>query len=310
MIRQSAFTGTGRLLKGNLHCHTTRSDGDGIPAEVIALYEQNGYDFLSLTDHRVYNLVNHLPGSRLTIIPGMEMDYNIAPKHPIHCFHTVWIGPEAPQNPYGQDQRFEGGMVLADQQELQPHLDRAHADRQLTIYCHPQWSGTFVREFEQLQGNFALELWNSISAINHGCDTNNGFLWDELLMQGKRIYGVASDDGHEMRHHCHGWVRVNSRNTVADILAALENGAFYASTGPEIQDFYIDDEGVGHLRCSPCALIRFICGARIMHRLYDPAGALTEAKTEFSLPDYFPYLRAEVTDRDGRVAWTNPIFLK
>ena len=310
MIRQSAFTGTQPLLKGNLHTHTTRSDGKGTPSEVIALYEKNGYDFLALTDHRVYNLKNHLEGSRITIIPGMEMDYNIAPIHPIHCFHTVWIGPDAGKNPYCQDQRFQGGMELKDQYALQPHLDQAHADHQLTIYCHPQWSGTFVREFENLQGNFAFELWNSISAINHGCDTNNGFLWDEMLMQGKRIYGVASDDGHDMSHHCHGWVRVKAPNTVDGILTALQNGDFYASTGPEIFDFYIDDEGVGRLRCSPCAQIRFICGARIMHRLHDPAGALTEAATAYSLPDYFPYLRAEVMDKDGRVAWTNPIFLK
>ena len=153
MIRQSAFTEKAYMLNGGLHCHTTRSDGKGTPEAVIALHEENGYDFLALTDHRIYNFKNYLPGSRLTIIPGMEMDWNIAPKHPIHCFHIVFLGREKPNNPYEQDQRFEGGIEISGQEELQPYLDQAHADGQLTFYCHPQWSSTFVREFECLQGN-------------------------------------------------------------------------------------------------------------------------------------------------------------
>ena len=47
-----------RPLKGALHCHTTRSDGKGTPEEVIRLHAQNGYDFMALTDHRIYNYQN------------------------------------------------------------------------------------------------------------------------------------------------------------------------------------------------------------------------------------------------------------
>ena len=35
MIRQAAFTGKMPLLKGALHCHTTRSDGKGTPEETL-----------------------------------------------------------------------------------------------------------------------------------------------------------------------------------------------------------------------------------------------------------------------------------
>ena len=35
LIRQNAFDGKERMLKGALHCHTTRSDGDGTPEEVL-----------------------------------------------------------------------------------------------------------------------------------------------------------------------------------------------------------------------------------------------------------------------------------
>jgi predicted metal-dependent phosphoesterase TrpH len=52
MKQQQAFAGSEKMLKGGLHCHTTRSDGRGTPEEVIRLHHENGYDFLALTDHR------------------------------------------------------------------------------------------------------------------------------------------------------------------------------------------------------------------------------------------------------------------
>ena len=41
-------------FKGNIHTHTTNSDGDSSPDHVSKWYKQNNYDFLVLTDH------NHL----------------------------------------------------------------------------------------------------------------------------------------------------------------------------------------------------------------------------------------------------------
>ena len=42
MTRQAAFTGSAPLLKGGLHCHTTRSDGAMSPEDVIRFHVQNG----------------------------------------------------------------------------------------------------------------------------------------------------------------------------------------------------------------------------------------------------------------------------
>src|SRR6185369_11717508 len=37
--------------KGNLHTHSTRSDGALEPEAVVAAYRKHGYDFIALTDH-------------------------------------------------------------------------------------------------------------------------------------------------------------------------------------------------------------------------------------------------------------------
>src|SRR2546428_5919896 len=38
-------------LRGNLHAHTTYSDGVKTPQDLLAEYEALGYDFLAITDH-------------------------------------------------------------------------------------------------------------------------------------------------------------------------------------------------------------------------------------------------------------------
>ena len=126
-------------------------------------------------------------------------------------------------------------------------------------------------------------------------------------MQGKKIYGVATDDGHPMYHHCKGWVRVNAERNAGAILAALGAGAFYSSCGPEIHDFYVED-GVAVVTCSPCAEIVFRCGQYPCPRISSREGDLT--RHEFALPEYLDYIRAVVRDKEGRRAWTNPIFLR
>jgi histidinol phosphatase-like PHP family hydrolase len=51
MTLLAPFAASGRFYKGNLHTHSTRSDGAREPADVCAAYRDAGYDFLALTDH-------------------------------------------------------------------------------------------------------------------------------------------------------------------------------------------------------------------------------------------------------------------
>ncbi|MBE6552056.1 MAG: hypothetical protein E7665_07965 [Ruminococcaceae bacterium] len=309
LIRQTAFEGSEKLLKGGLHCHTTRSDGRGDPAEVIRLHAKNGYDFLALTDHRFYNYENFAPETAVTIIPGMEYDNTFeANGYGFRCFHSVCIGPAKEDgNGFSQDERVAYDKVFT-QEDYQPILDDIHAKKNLTIYCHPEWSSTPARYFEKLKGNFAMEIWNSGCVLSNDMDMDAAY-WDELLGQGIKIYGVATDDGHSMSHHCNGWVRVRAENKISSILEALENGAFYSSCGPEIYDFYVED-GYAHVKCSPACKIRFHSD-RHPTAIFRGEG-LTDEKLnlESRASMKYDYIRAVVIDAQGRYAWTNPIFLK
>ncbi len=301
MFRQAAFTGDRSLLKGALHCHTTRSDGRGSPEDVIRLHKREGYDFMAITDHRIYNYKNYAPDTDMIILPGMEIDSDINGA-PYPCYHTVVLGP-AEGNPYRQDQRFSFDKI-DNQEQFQKYLDTFQQAGHLTMYCHPEWSQTPVCEFDRLKGNFAMEIWNTGCVLENGLDANAAY-WDDLLMQGQQIYGCAVDDGHPMDQHCKGWVCVNADRNVDAILSALKNGAFYSSCGPEIKDFRIED-GKAVVECSPCAEISFRAGRMPCRSLYSDNADL--CRHECHVPDFLKYIRVTVTDKNGRRAWSNPIF--
>lgn len=308
MIRQQAFGGKEKMLKGGLHSHTTRSDGRDTPEETIRYYHENGYDFLAITDHRRYNYKNFVPEIPITIIPGMEFDNCFEDGKGFRTFHTVCLGPEKDSgNGYEQDDYFDSGTAK-NQEEYQAYLDKIHEKGNMTIYCHPQWSATPPRYFEKLEGDFAMEIWNSGCVMDNDMD-KDAIYWDELLGQGKVIYGVATDDGHYMDQHCKGWVMVNAENNIGSILEALKNGAFYSSCGPEIYDFYVKDEMIV-LECSPVVQIKVQSDMHPTRIVSSPDGTLT--RIEIGLNNYcggYNYIRATVIDKDGKHAWTNPIFL-
>lgn len=307
MKRQEAFINQKMMLKGALHCHTTRSDGDGEPDEVIRLHKENNYDFIALTDHRIYNYKNFAEEVEITIIPGMEFDNTFVRDNGFRTWHQVYIGPDDETNGYSQDEKLPRGDAT-NQEEFQKYLDEAHEKNNLTIYCHPQWSSTPTRYFDKLEGNFAFEIWNSGCAIEDDMDTDNGAYWDELLGMGKKLFAVATDDGHAMYQHCNGWVTVNAENNVKAILEALKNGAFYSSCGPEIKDFYVDDEGVAHIEASECEKIIFQCDKHPSKKFTAKDTPLVKA--ELNLKDDYDYIRVTLVDKNGKKAWTNPIFLK
>lgn len=77
------------LLRGNLHAHTTFSDGVRTPAALVEEYETRGYDFLAITDHEDhYNWVE--PGYQqaldrlrpaLLLFRGIELNFDSLSQH-------------------------------------------------------------------------------------------------------------------------------------------------------------------------------------------------------------------------------------
>lgn len=303
-IHQGAFTGTGPLLKGALHTHTTRSDGEMTPEQLLAEFKKLQYDFVALTDHRKYNKESF--GSSLIIVPGMELDVVFAGTrgNGRHVIHSVCLGP-ADGGDFAQDEHFPS-FDIERPEDFQPTLDEMHRRGCLTMYCHPRWSHTPVHEYMGLRGNFAMELFNTGTALENDIDTDNSLDWETVMDSGNRLFGTAVDDCHTPDQVGCGYVLVNAERNVQSILDALAAGNFYASCGPEIFDFRIEgDQAV--LCCGPADRVSFSCN--LMPQTLVPADSAKPVnEARMTIPHYAKYVRAAVL-RDGKRAWTNPIWL-
>jgi predicted metal-dependent phosphoesterase TrpH len=108
------FAKPGRWHRGNLHTHSTASDGRTTPAEVCAFYRARGYDFISLTDHFLENyqfpITDTTPyrGAGFTTILGAELH---APATSLgDPWHILAVGLPADFAPTGSE---ETGPQLA-----------------------------------------------------------------------------------------------------------------------------------------------------------------------------------------------------
>ena len=309
MKRQQAFMGNEKMLKGNLHCHTTRSDGTVTPEEVVRAYYERGYDFLAITDHHLYNYKNYAPEVPITIIPGMEIGCDIKDDDCLLNFDTLCLGrAKEDGNGFEQDE-YRRVYPESEAQLQEQHFDYVHEKNNITICCHPDLSMTPARYLLNQKGHIAMEIWNSCSAFYFGVNENAAY-WDEVLGQGKCLYGVAVDDNHHRHEIGMGWVMVRAENNTDSILEAIKEGKFYSSCGPEIYDFYVEGN-TAVVTCSPVAKIRATSNNCPLEHFVSKEGNLTKAK--FKLHPYWkrknPYVRITVTDKNGRCAWTNPIFL-
>lgn len=104
------FSETGRWYKGNLHSHTTNSDGKLKPEEAVALYKKYGYHFLCLSEHDHFtDLSAQFDSPEFIILPGLEASAYLFNKEKTgvlktHHIHGI-LGNEAMQQAAG-DQIF------------------------------------------------------------------------------------------------------------------------------------------------------------------------------------------------------------
>ncbi len=297
---QAPFDKPGRFYRGNLHTHSTESDGTLTPDEVVALYRRQGYDFISVTDHHAprwnYQITDtrHLRSDDFTTIIGAELHTpGLATGLPWHLL-AVGLPPELP----GMDGNETGPDLAA----------RAAATGAFIGIAHPAWYSLRLEEARSIKVAHAIEVYNETCSLLNDRGESWSFA-DMLLAEGWRLTGFGADDLHMTlpdRPDAFGawvWVRSPTLEPVA-LVDALKAGDYYTSQGPEIHDIQIDGDEVS-ISCSPAASI-YATGVATR-----AASAHGDGFTEARLPlDLFmdAYFRVTVIDAAGKRAWSNPIW--
>lgn len=297
-----AFNVPGAFFKGNLHTHSTRSDGRVAPEDVCRRYREKGYDFLCLSDHflRVYDFpVTDTTGYRtegFTTILGAELHARATSFGEL--WHILAVGLPPDFAPTADD---ETGVALAD---------RALAAGAFVAIAHPEWYGLTLEDGLSIRNAHAVEVYNHTSHV-HATRGGGSYFLDALLSVGRRINALACDDTHwnipgdENRDAFGGWVMVKAAANEPDLLvAALKAGHYYSTQGPSILAMRQDGNDLV-VETSPANQI-VLAGANSLN-LHASGFGITEAR--FSLDRFAgKWARLTVLDAEGKTAWSNPMW--
>nr|WP_103334176.1 CehA/McbA family metallohydrolase [Pseudotabrizicola formosa] len=305
-MRPSAFSTAGRFWRGNLHTHSTRSDGVLPPEEVCRRYRAEGYDFLALTDHFVgcydFPIVDTLPyrTEGFTTILGAELHSGAMANGEL--WHILAVGLPA-DFPPSDSPDFH---AKPGQESAAALAARAVEAGAFVAIAHPQWSGLTLADARGVTAAHAVEIYNHGCAM--GCDRPDGAaIADLLLSEGRRLTMIATDDAHfHEPDHFGGWVMVKApENTPEALLSALKAGDFYSSQGPELRDIRLFDDRIEVESSAVAAMIVQGQGtaARAVH-----GHSMTSAEMDLSRFGNSPWLRVTLMDSAGKRAWSNPIW--
>lgn len=305
--RPAAFAAPGRFYRGNLHTHSTLSDGTLEPGEVCARYAAEGYDFICISDHHVglydYPVSDTRPyrSAEFTTIIGAEM--HTAQLGNGVIWHILAVGlpldftpPPAPN--------FDGAQAPEPAGDLARRCAEAGA---FVAIAHPQWFNMTLDDARQIDAAHAVEIYNHGCAVE--CDRGDGTaILDQLLADGRRLSACATDDAHfRGPDHFGGWVMVKAPANEPDaLLAALKAGGYYSSQGPRLHDVWIAEKRI-HVRCSPAERIIAVGAASAAKQIY--GNGLCEGSLPLAAFRPGGWLRVVVVDALGRRAWSNPLWL-
>ena len=302
------FSTPGQFWRGNLHTHSTLSDGALRPEDVVEAYKQAGYDFIQVSDHFLGRFnwpiadTRKLRSNDFTTLIGAEV--HALATSAGEFWHIVATG--LPLDFPAAEPDETGAMLAA----------RARAAGAFVTMAHPAWSQLTIEDGRSLAAAHAVEVYNHTCAIR--TDRGEGFyLLDQLCNEDRRLMAVVGDDAHFHNGDLDAFgafVLVKSESLDPEaLLGALKAGEYYSSQGPRIHDIELTRKVV-RVQCTPVNTIAIVTGAsaalsRVGRGLTDVTIEYDEAK-KWAWRDLPPVKWFRIVVIDGpRRAWTNPIWV-
>ncbi len=284
--------GTPRLKIG-LHTHTSLTDGYRTPEETAALYREEGYDAIAVTDHWLYYPEGELEG--LKILPGIEYNLGTASSQ-YGTYHIVAVGMSSdPHLPI--DWR---DLEKTSHMKAEAAIKEIEMYNGLVILAHPARSLNTPEQLSTLDYD-VIEIYNGVSDRPY-----SGTIIDQLAASGKITPIIAADDTHYYEGDmAQGYIMVEAMEfDTQSIVRAIKNGKFYSTQGPEVHLKRISETKL-KVYCSPCSKVVFLSNTTQTEGKVVRGDGLVEV--EYAITPLDTFVRAEVTDADGRTGWSNII---
>lgn len=318
------------FYKGNMHCHSSLSDGRLSPEELKEIYKTAGYSFLAITDHEHINNNSYLDDEDFITITSTELaikqtagastlsdtnmkvchlnlyakeqdnDYNICYNEEYDHF-SAKERRAAFKRPECDFERTYGA------QGINRLIKTANENGFFVAYNHPRWSLENYSDYSGYEGLWGVEIYNT-SCNRDGIYEYDINVADDMLRDGKRVFCTSGDDNHNWSDDSFGtFVSVNADSLeYKSVISALLSGNFYTSTGPAIYEISLDGCEVS-VKCSNAERIYLSTAGRRSECTVAAEGQLlTEAK--FTVKPEDIYFRISVRDKNGSIADSQSYF--
>lgn len=333
----------GNFYKAAMHVHTNISDGGVSPEGMKAEYQKHGYSVVAFTDHEVFVPHNDLTEDGFLALNGVEISINnqnyladaggwpyiqtyhlnlyakssdidyssVCTDSSIYCEHShAFMTERMKQNIFPKHYT---------QQSVNNLIEASNKDGFLVSYNHPTGSLQNYADYCDLVGLFGVECFNTGSYKESLGETIRPL--EDLLHLGRRVMPLAGDDSHDLKTvgHCFNMIKAPDLS-YDSIIKALTDGNFYASTGPEIEELYLDGT-VLHIKCSDVMRILVTAERRVAFIKDTENYEKTVNSAEFDLAKFVEdshltedtfknaYFRITVQDAHGKEAYTRAYYL-
>ncbi len=201
------------LLFGDLHIHSTASDGKFSAYELGIMAKEKNLDFIGLANHNNFAENLHLPHiDGLTFVPAVEWTH--------YNGHINFFGVKAP---------FENSFIANNKEEMQEIISHAKSLGAVISVNHPKCP-ICPYKWDDENAFDMMEIWNGPM---RPANERTIEWWTSLLKQGRKISIVGGSDYHKPKQFAKlgnpvTAVYSQSRGT-DDILDAVKNGKAFVT---------------------------------------------------------------------------------
>ena len=206
--------------RGDLHAHSTGSDGKEDPVVVAANYRKEGFDFFALTDHGTWDPSDRMVKAYEDVPCGLKM-FRGEEVHLRGWIHVVNFGSRYSVNDlYHRDEERIHAELLAEAEGMETpagvhpleycyrkwiHEEIGKAGG-MTIVPHPYWihsPGVYNMNTRVLEHVFRTGIYDAFELTGgqtvHENNIQTSF-WQQMRADGVRIPIVGSSDSHGTDH--------------------------------------------------------------------------------------------------------------
>ncbi|MBE6701021.1 MAG: hypothetical protein E7582_03935 [Ruminococcaceae bacterium] len=325
-MKKYLFNPDKKFFKANLHSHSTVSDGKYTPEELKKIYMDKGYSVFAYTDHEVFVPHNELSDENFLALNGYEYELIeekseekptnrvrkachlclIAKESDVTrqvCWHgRVWGNALQILDKLDYDRENPPYIPVYSGEGITDVIQTAKKAGFFVTYNHPAWSLEDMADIAECHGMDALEIYNTNTAIR-GWEAYCPYIYESMVRRGERIGCIAADDCHRDEHFFGGFTMISASDlNYRTITKALEDGDYYASTGPEIKELYFEDGRI-YVKTNMPITIKANYGSRYAEMHHEVS------ETSFPVREDDIFVRITLIDEKGKCANTRAYFI-